>query len=247
VRYLADGRPIFSNTNRPNSSFNQIFQLSSVGNSVYYGGFASLAKRFSSDFQLAASYTLGWAFNENDSVGDNGSKVINSTNFRRDWAFSSGDQRNRFVLQGVWTPHANISGWTQSVINGWMLPPELMFTSGFPYTASAGSDLNGDGVNNDYPLFASRNSFRGPGFREVNLRLSRVFPVYAERLSLELIGEAENLLNTKNAACSTAGRSGAINATYGATILAPPTNANFGQITSAFNSRQVQIGARLRW
>ena len=237
----------FSSANRPNSSFNQIFQFSSVGNSVYYGGFISLAKRFSSGFQFSASYTLGWAFNENDSVGDNGSNVINPSNFRQDWAFSSSDQRHRFVLQGVWTPRASISGWTGPVVNGWMLAPELMFTSGFPYTATAGSDLNGDGVNNDYPLFSSRDSFRGPGFKEINLRLSRVFPLYRERLSLELIGEAENLLNSTNAACTTAGCSGAINTTYGPSILMPPTNVNFSQITSAFNSRQIQIGARLRW
>ena len=247
VAYLPDGRPLFSNAIRPNSSFNQIFLFQSVGNSVYYGGFASLTKRFSSNFQFAASYTLGWAFNENDSVGDNGSNVINPTNFRRDWAFSSSDQRNRFVWQGVWTSHAGSRGWAKSIVNGWMIAPEFMFTSGFPYTPTAGSDLNGDGVNNDYPLFSSRNSFRGPGFKEINVRLSRSFPIYREKFSLELIGEAENLLNSTNAGCSTAGCSAAVNTTYGTNILAPPTNANFGQITSALNSRQIQIGARLRW
>ena len=128
-----------------------------------------------------------------------------------------------------------------------MFAPELMFTSGFPYTAVAGSDLNGDGVNNDYPLYGSRNDFRGPGFKEVNLRLSRRFRLYGERLSLEIIGEAENLLNSTNAACSAAGCGGGINTTYGPTLAAAPANVNFGHITSAFNSRQIQIGARLRF
>ena len=247
VRTLSDGRPVFSNANRPNSSFNQIFEFQSVGNSVYYGGFVNIAKRFSRDFQFVASYTLGWAFNQNDSVGDNGSNLINPTNLHADWAFSSSDQRHRFVLQGVWQPRLKLSGWQSAVLNGWTLAPNITITSGFPYTGLAGSDLNGDGVNNDYPLFGGRNTFRGPGFQEVNLRLSRVFPLYRDRLSLEIIGEAENLLNSTNAACTTAGCSGAINSTYGSTLAAGPTNANFGQITSAFNSRQIQLGARLRF
>ena len=99
--FLADGRAIFSSANRPDTSFNQILVLESVANSVYYGGYVNLAKRFSQGFQFVASYTLGWAFNENDAVGDTGNSVINPTNLHSDWAFSSSDQRNRFVMQGV--------------------------------------------------------------------------------------------------------------------------------------------------
>ena len=104
VSYLADGRPVFSNSNRPNTSFNQILQLSPVANSVYYGGFLAVNKRFSRDFQFTASYTLGWAFNANDSTGDSGSNVTDSTNLRRDYGPSSSDQRHRFVFEGVWQP-----------------------------------------------------------------------------------------------------------------------------------------------
>jgi hypothetical protein len=247
VSYLADGRPVFSSSNRPNTNFNQIFALSSIANSVYYGGFVTLSKRFSHDFQFVGSYTLGWAFNENDSVGDSGSSVINPTNLHDDRAFSSSDQRNRFVMQGVWEPHLAVSGTASQIINGWTIAPDITLGSGFPFTAVAGSDLNGDGVNNDYPLYGARNNFRGPGFKEVNLRLSRRFRLSRERLSLEIIGEAENLLNTTNPACSAAGCGGAINTTYGPTMLAPPTNVNFRQITSDFNSRQIQIGARFRF
>jgi hypothetical protein len=102
-------------------------------------------------------------------------------------------------------------------------------------------------VNNDYPLWGGRNTFRGPGFKEANMRLSRRFRLYRERLSLEVIGKAENLFNTTNPSCSAAGCSGAINTTYGPTMLAAPTNVNFRQITSDFNSRQIQLGARFRF
>jgi hypothetical protein len=233
VGYLADGRPNFSNANRPNTSFNQILQLSSVANSVYYGGFLAVNKRFSRDFQFTASYTLGWAFNSNDSTGDAGSNVTDSTNLRRDYGPSSSDQRHRFVLQGVWQPRAK-----NRLLSDWMVAPNVTLTSAFPITVVQGTDLNGDGVNNDRPLFRGRNDTTGYGFKEVNLRISRAF-CYKERYSLEVIAEAENLLNSLNAACTTASCTGAVVNTFNA--------ADFKRITSATDSRQIQIGGRVRF
>jgi Carboxypeptidase regulatory-like domain/TonB dependent receptor len=234
VGFLADGRPQFSSANRLNSSFNQILQLSSVANSAYYGGFLAVNKRFSHDFQFAASYTLGHAFNVNDSTGDAGSNVTDSTNLRRDYGVSSSDQRHRFVLQGVWQPRVQ----KNVLLDGWMIAPNVTLTSAFPINVVQGSDLNGDAVNNDRPLFRGRNDTTGYGFKEVNLRISRKFKVY-ERFSLEFIAEAENLLNSTNAACTTAGCTGAVVNTFNA--------SDFKRITSATDSRQIQLGARLRF
>jgi hypothetical protein len=71
--------------------------------------------------------------------------------------------------------------------------------SAFPINVVRGTDLNGDGINNDRPPFRGRNDTPGYGLKEVNLRISRTFRFY-ERYSLELIREAENLLNSTNAA-----------------------------------------------
>lgn len=239
VRFLVDGRPVFTGSVRPNPAFNQIFQLKSIANSSYYGGYVSLVKRFSRNFQFAASYTLGWAFNVNDSTGDSGSNVTDSTNIRRDYGLSSSDQRHRFVLQGVWQPRTGASGALGRILDGFLIAPNVTLTSGFPVNAVQGSDLNGDGVNNDRPLFRGRNDTPGYGFKEVNLRISRTFPLWKERLSLELIGEAENLLNSTNAACTSGGCSGAVITRFDA--------VDFRRITSAVNSRQIQIGGRLRF
>lgn len=247
VGTLADGRPKFSNTNRPNSSYNQILQLNPAGGSTYYGGFVSFNKRMSHNFQFTTSYTLGWGFNNTDASGDNGVSPVDSTNLNSDYGFSSSDQRHRFVFQGVWQPRLTDQGFVGAIFDHWMLAPNATVTSGFPYSAVAGSDLNGDGVNNDYPLFGRRNTFRGPNFREVNLRVSRVFPIFRELVSLETIAEAENLLNSTNVGCNAAGCGGAVVTQYGPTLLAPPTNTSFGTATSAFNSRQIQLGGRLRF
>ena len=239
VGRTVDGFPVYGSL-RPNPNFNQIFQIQSVGNSVYYGGFIALAKRFSRQFQFTTSYTFGWAFNENDAVGDTGTNVRDSNNVRRDWAFSSSDQRHRFVFQGVWQPRLRNLGAASALLDNWNVAPNATVTSGFPFTALYGADRNGDGVTStDTPPFVGRNSYRGPGFREVNLRLSRRFPLYKERLNLEIIGEVENIFNSTNAACTAGGCGGAVITQYNSPI--------FGQITSAFNSRQIQLGGRLRF
>ncbi len=233
IGFLADGRPAFSNANRPNPNFNQVQQLSSVATSLYYGGFLAVSKRFSHGFQFTGSYTLGWAFNVNDSTGDTGANVTDATNLRRDYGHSSSDQRHRFVLAAVWQPRTR-----NLLLDRWMIAPNITITSAFPVNVSQGTDLNGDGVNNDRPLFRGRNDVTGYGFKEVNLRISRTLR-YRERYSLELIGEAENLLNSLNAACSTAGCTGAVVNTFNA--------ADFKRITSATDSRQIQLGGRIRF
>jgi hypothetical protein len=233
VSFLADGRPVFSNANRPNSNFAQILQLTSAANSAYYGGFLGVNKRLSNGFQFSSSYTLGWAFNTNDSTGDSGSNVTDSTNLRRDYGHSSSDQRHRFVMEGVWQPRVG-----NYLLDGWMIAPNITLTSSFPINVTQGTDLNGDGVNNDRPLFRGRNDTPGYGFKEVNLRLSRSVR-FSDRYSFELIGEAENLLNSTNAACSTAGCTGAVVSTFNA--------PDFKRITSATDSRQIQLGARFRF
>jgi hypothetical protein len=119
-----------------------------------------------------------------------------------------------------------------------MVAPNITATSGFPVTVVQGTDLNGDSVNNDRPLFRGRNDTPGYGLKEVNLRISRTFPV-REHLRLEIIAEAENLFNTTNASCTTGGCSGAVVSAFNA--------VDFRRITSTFNSRQIQMGGRLRF
>jgi hypothetical protein len=199
VPLLIDIDLVFSNANRPNPNFSQILQLQSVVNSTYYGGFA-IRKRFSRSVHFTASYTLGRAFNQNDSTGDTGSSPTDFTIIRHDYGTSSSDQRHRLVIQGVWQPTVSSLGLAAHAIDGRMMTPNVTATSGFP--------------------------------------VSRTFPM-RERLRLEVIGEAEKLFNTTNASCTTGGRSGALVSTFNA--------AEFRRITSTFNSRQIQLGGRLRF
>jgi len=80
-----------------------------------------------------------------------------------------------------------------------------------------------------------RNAFVGPGFFQVDLRLSKQIP-FGERLKLDLIADGFNLFNRTNVA--------AVNQlcdpTAGATCFA-------GQPTAAYDARQFQFALKLRW
>jgi len=80
-----------------------------------------------------------------------------------------------------------------------------------------------------------RNRFRGPGFFQIDLRVSKRIAL-GERMSIDLIADGFNLLNRTNIA--------AVNQlcdpTGGATCSA-------GQPTAAYDSRQFQFALKLNW
>jgi hypothetical protein len=238
VRTLADGRPVYDRTLRPDTRYQQINELQSVGRSRYHGGFVSVEKRYAHGLQLSTSYTFGQARNNTDSASDTGSPVTDPSNPDFDWGASSANQAHRFVLQAVWEPRAADGTPLGTIINGFRVAPNVTITSGFPINVVQGQDLNGDLVNNDRPLSVARNSETGPGFGEVNLRLSRDVRLGGHYV-IEVIAEAENLLNRTNAACGIGGCSGAVVNTFNA--------ADFGRILSTTNPRQIQLGGRFRF
>ena len=77
---------------------------------------------------------------------------------------------------------------------------------------------------------AARNSVRGPNFWQVDMAASKTLPL-ASRVKLELRLEAFNLLNRTNFRAPNGNRS---------------SNA-FGTITSTYDPRQLQLGAKLLW
>jgi len=94
-----------------------------------------------------------------------------------------------------------------------------------PFT-DAGAGCNGN---------LGRNAFTGPGFFTIDLRVSKGIP-FGERLRLDLIADAFNLLNRTNVA--------AVNPlcdpSAGATCVA-------GQPTAAYDARQFQFALKLTW
>ena len=227
---LADGRPVYTTKTRPNPNYGQINELFSHGNTSYNGLDVTVNKRMSHGLLVAATYSWSHALGDSD---QNGYAVSDPSDVRRDYGNLSTDVRHYFVLRALYTAHTSVS-WLRWA-NGIGLSTMTMVTSGRPLNPLAGADLNGDLATNDRPLFVQRNSLRGPNYALVNARASKTF-TFEKRFNFELMAEADNLLNHKNAACSVTGCNGAINGNV--------NSDSFGLITAAAPSRTAQVGGR---
>ncbi len=236
------GRLIFGTNNRLNPDFTNIQQVSSSGSSTYHGLRLSLRKRFSQGFQLRANYTLSKAI-------DDGSDFVqaqqpsNPYNGRAERALSTEDQRHRFTLTGVWElPYRRApSGNTPArwIFGDWSIATLWVLRSGTPQNVTVGSDVNLDGNSNDRPFNGTyelgRNTYRGPGFRSIDVRLSKRIQ-FREKMYLQFLAEAFNVENRVNYSD--------VNTTWGTELAARPS---FGQFLAANDPRQIQIGVKFQY
>jgi hypothetical protein len=162
----------------------------------------------------------------------------------------------------------------RAILNGWSISPIVTFHSGLPFTILNGSDANLDGNSTDRAQWVAgsnpvldphrprlgptgtaaqwfntaaftknvatsgvfvdgtspRNFLDGPGFRDVDLAVFRDIRIH-ENMSLQLRFESTNVFNMVSLQ-NPAGN--------GATV----GSSTFGAITSAFPTRQLQLGAR---
>jgi hypothetical protein len=81
-----------------------------------------------------------------------------------------------------------------------------------------------------------RNTFRGPGFLEVDMSLAKRFAI-TERVHMQLRADAFNALNRVNLNAPMSGNVPALDL----------SSATFGQSTSALSPRQFQFGARIEF
>jgi len=104
-----------------------------------------------------------------------------------------------------------------------MISPIFTVTSAFPINVVQATDLNGDSGNNGSSANAGGTILpaRIPGSESADKPRVR----FRERFRIEFIGEAENLFNSLNAACSTGWMYGCGVNTYNA--------VDFKRITSA--------------
>jgi len=228
--HLADGRPVYSTTTRPNSSYGAINMYSSGSDTNYHGLDAVVSARMSHGLLFTAYYSYSHSLGSADQTGV---ATSDPSNVSSDYGNLSSDLRHYFTFRGSYKTKFNVralkwaSGFTTSLIT--------MLNSGYPLNPLAGADLNGDLVTNDRPLFMQRNSFRGPKFQQIDARVMRTFTI-KDRYHIEGIIEAENLLNHLNANCTTSGCNSAITGTY--------TSANFGRVVTARAPRRLEIGGR---
>jgi len=239
----------------------------SDGRSFYNALNLELKKRFSSNMQFLATYTLSHTIDDSSDL-QTLLKPQDNTNFRAERSDSLFDQRHRFVFSGVFT---SPDGWRSG--DGWhrfladfTLSPIFEYGSGRPFNILAIGDANGDFQStNERPSVRADGSLCQTGvdpncltgvfpangtlgrnmgithdYASLDMRLTRRVR-FGERVSLDLIAEGFNLFNRFNEA--------AANPFYqSVNLFGEKSGGKFYSFsTSAFDPRQFQFGFKLNF
>jgi len=232
--------------------YSVFFEAASRWDSVYDGLLVSLTRRLSHNISYAISYTFSHSIDN----GPNPSFVLipqDSGNFREERANSADDVRHRVVGNATFASPTN---WNL-LLRNFTFSTIVTLQSPQYFTKYAGFDVNGDVFgNNDRVGGEPRNTFKGDSLQTVDVRLARTFPLH-ERLNLQLMAEAYNLMNTVNVHY--------FNTSYGAADFCPQDltapgcsgvtnffregspNPLYGTPSAVFNPRQLQFVARVTW
>ncbi len=264
---------------RPNCAFGSLTNIFSGVNSSYQGLVAQINHRFSNNLQFNANYTWSHAldFGQNNQTATVANNLLDPQDIRAEYGNSITNIPNRLVMNAVVTAPWKYTGWKAYLLNDYEISPSLQVQSGLPYsigtagtltsgfsnTASTlsaiGQGINGSGyasgpnVTSRVPGF-ERNGFQQPKTTVVDLRLSKRFNV-AERVKLELLGEAFNVANHQNVTGvnTTAYTVGATAATRANTLTYTTAVPTFGATTFtntsgfSYSPRQIQLGVRAQF
>ena len=156
---------------RPNPALSVFRQIESSADLEGHSLELALRGNVSRFFTGMIQYTLSRAYNNvggaNTGTRTSGINTFPANNYdlSGEWSRADFDQRNRFNLLGTITPPGRY----------FKLGLAVGLYSGQPYSLTTGRDDNHDGLANDRPAGVPRNSLQGPGYADVDLRLSRDF------------------------------------------------------------------------
>jgi hypothetical protein len=222
---------------RPNPSFGNDSQYSSLADSHYDGLHVSFLQRPVSWGSYRISYTWSKAL---DNVGEFFfSSPIDNFNIWQDYGRSDDDQRHRFVLNGtVHSPMDKASTPWRWISRGFQLSTMFQYYSALPFNITTGTTaIQGTSARPTVNgAFIGRNAGTGFDFLNVNARLSRSFPI-GERLKVEGLAEAFNLLNRVNGVT--------LNGTFGPGAYPANPLPTFKQITAVADPRTLHLALRL--
>ena len=232
---------------RPLNQFARIEETRANGEIDYKALMLRLEKRFDRRYLYMVSYTLSKADGNVPSGGIN-SRVTQSEAPQLDEGPAVNDRRHAIVASGsVLLPYDVSLGavWT--------------LRSTMPFSATAGVDLNGDGVNTDYVPGTTRtignrdngrmlqavNQWRGSRglaalpesqidtneYNAVDVRISKSIALRGTQ-KLELIGQVFNLFGRDNLQAAWVGNA---------------LSNQFGRIRQSFNRQQGEVAIRFAW
>ena len=187
---------------RPIPQLGAIDVFESAASSVYHAGTLSIRRQMTSGVYFRLAYTYAHAIDDGQDalVAGRPALVQNSYAPNTERGNSVTDQRHRFVFSWIAEPWPFHRGqeFLGKIFNDWKLAGIYTFGSGRPVNVMVSGDPNQDGNDmNDRLPGAARDSFLGPDYASMDLRLTRRLYVH-DRLKLDLIGESFNLFNRDN-------------------------------------------------
>ncbi len=249
-------------TRRPIPQLSQFNTIRWDGWATYNAATFSLKRRFARGLTYDANWT--WSHSIDD-ASDPGT-TLNEANLPQDVhnmaaekASSSFDHRHRVVLSFVYQIPSGGTKWMRAAFGQWQAGGNFTAQSGAPFTVNIASDqanigsgpaqrpnISGDpnsGPQSPNQWFntsvfslpalytfgsAPRNAVIGPTAKEFDLSLQKDVPL-SESIKLQFRGEAYNIFNHPN-----------FNIPNRTAFT-----ANFGKISSALDSRQMQLAIKL--
>jgi outer membrane receptor protein involved in Fe transport len=230
---LATGKPILGG--RTYSEVGALFVQTNTGESAHHGGTFEIQKRFRDGYSLHGSYTVSRTRTNVDSLA-NLSDLPEGQDVDVERGPSRQDVRHRFTLSMLSEIPPSVP-----LVRGVRLSGLVTLESGRHYNVFVGSDANQDGnPNTDRPGFIGRNSYEGPGYASVDLRIAREFAVYG-RARLDVSVDLFNLFNRVNVKD--------VNTVWGGVDIntAPAALFGFGTPRDVFNPFQTQLGVKLKF
>ena len=172
----------------------------SWGNSSYHAMIVQLEKRFSDGFSISAHHTWSKAMDEATDYNSSFEPHI-PWDARNERALSAYHRGHRFVAnvvaQSPWQAEKG-RGFGHNLLADFTLSGIVAANSFAPFNLTTGFDSLGDRHTDTHrPWGLGRNAGKGPDFFSVDMRLTRAFTL-TEAASLQVIGEAFNLLNRTN-------------------------------------------------
>lgn len=192
----------------------------SAVSSWYHSLVATARQPMSHGLELLLNYTFSKATDFGQVGGQFGTFYgsnfpIDPYNIKGEHGLSDLNQTHRFVGSFVYAPqmfHNLSNGTARYALDGWSISGITTDASGFPITAFMSANASGgvDGGLTGGTMSSSsgaanpgrapqvgRNAFKGPGFNDLDMRISRTFPI-REKVSFQFLAEAFNLLNHPN-------------------------------------------------
>ena len=252
IRTLEDGRKVFSPTvnatTRVDPRFNRVRLVQSIGESWYKAATLQVGKRWNGSLQFDMNYTVAKGTDTAPLGG--GTLSVQGDAARsdpfdldRDKGPNSLDIRHTFNASIVALSQFTIANRVlHHIINNNQVSLLIQVNSGTPVQIQGNADLNGDGTNNDRPLFITRNSLNLPMRKNVDARISR-FINFGRSYKFEIQAEFKNIFNWEQV--SGVQTTYTVNATTGAATTTLPFNSGALIPTNGYEQRKFQLGFKL--